>query len=98
MKHTKGKWEAKLTAMGFCVLGGRCYAAIAERYFDRKPNKADLAELHANAKLIAAAPDLLEACKFLVSKYDGIDHKDIPAPIFNIIENQIKTAIAKATT
>ena len=60
---TQGKWEAELTAMGFCVLGGKHYSAIAERYFDRKPNKAELAELHSNAALIAAAPDLLEACK-----------------------------------
>ena len=94
--NNQNEWKAELTAMGFCVLGGRTYTAIAERYFDRKPTKADLIELHANAKLIAAAPDLMAACKFLVSKYDGIDHKDIPAPIFNIIGNQIKEAITKA--
>ncbi len=62
MEHTQGKWIAKLTATGFCILAGKVYKAIAERHFDDLPNKQDLAELHANARLIAAAPDLLDAC------------------------------------
>ena len=65
----------------------------------RQEARREEAELKARLKLEAAAPDLLKACKFLVSKYDGIDHKDIPAPIFNIISIELRinnTEIPKA--
>lgn len=44
----------------------------------------------ANARLVAAAPDLLEACKAALS---------MPAPIDrHIVEQRLKAAIAKAET
>lgn len=63
MEHSQGTWIAKTTAFGFCILAGKAFSAVAERYFDRKPTTAELSELHANARLIAAAPDLLAACE-----------------------------------
>ena len=53
-------------------------------------------EMEANAHLIAAAPDLLEACKDALSAmeliyYQRIDTDDEPAVV-----NRIKQAIAKA--
>ena len=69
---TQEKWIAKITAFGFCILAGKTFIAVAERYFDRKPTTAELRELHANARLISAAPDLLDACKRARELYDHL--------------------------
>ncbi len=65
-KHTPGPWESQATA-GYETHGQR--AVYAEE------NGKDIAIVYdgeANARLIAAAPELLEACKALVgSDHDG---------------------------
>lgn len=63
---SRGEWIAKTTADGFCILAGKTFTAVAERYFDRKPTTAELSELHANARLIAASKELLQVCYGLV--------------------------------
>lgn len=62
-KHTKGPWIAEFTVPeegwnGFYILtkDERLYIADAAGY-------QDMPERAANARLIAAAPDLLEACE-----------------------------------
>lgn len=77
-KHTKGPWEVVRTDAGIIVrtesakktrAGASRYAAIGG--FDRS-DPEQLAEALANARLIAAAPELLEALKDLLEQ-TGID-------------------------
>lgn len=73
--HTKGPWEVARTDAGIIVrtesvkktrAGASRYAAIGG--FDRS-DPEQLAEALANAHLIAAAPELLEALKALVNDF-----------------------------
>ena len=50
-------------------------------------------EMHANARLIAAAPDLLESAKLLIDSYDICRKDRTPDVIFE----RLRAAIAKAT-
>ena len=51
--HTKGEWKDE----GFCVKVGDAFDAVIAECDDYRGDGLS------NAKLIAAAPDLLEACK-----------------------------------
>ena len=92
--RTKGNWDAQLTPFGFCILAGSAVKAVAERYFNYKPTKAELNELHANAHLISASPDLLEACEeaaHLITNHTDGQHR-----AFIECENDLLRAVAKA--
>jgi len=84
--HTKGKWKAEGWLIVKDVKTPRLRYAIAET------NLCDGIsgnEAKANAHLIAAAPDLLAACKLAVSCMNGYEEqKDWT--------HQIQEAIAKA--
>jgi hypothetical protein len=83
MTHTKGEWikghnvsqEPIVRPLSFD--NGENGGFVIAQTFGR--------DKHANARLIAAAPDLLAACKMALN--EGDDHKAIEA---------IKAAIAKA--
>jgi hypothetical protein len=59
-KHTPGPWESKKTGY---VMADNCY--VAEILCG--PDSPDPHEGKANGRLIASAPDLLEAAKILIS-------------------------------
>ena len=82
-KHTQGPWGVMQGDLIYAK-GGRFIADCERTPFEKRPAPPDK-EDHANALLIAAAPDLYEACKALLR--DG----DMP----EIIE-AIEEAIAKA--
>jgi len=100
-RHTPGPWSA-LTSDGrnYEIVGGQEaeYIAIVEAIFQPQQNAA-------NAQLIAAAPDLLEACKrasAVVTKfYNAVADRmgewesDGPCPLYKI-EKVLRAAIAKA--
>jgi hypothetical protein len=98
-QHTPGPWEVVHAEHGIVVrtesptktkYGASRYAAIGG--FDRnEPDK--LAEAQANARLIAAAPDLLEALKELAVCDFGANWND--AAEWAAIK--ARAAIAKAT-
>lgn len=101
-KYTRGPWKVKKsetkptlniigTALGSKYKIARC---PIEDFGPKYPeiNKAELIEVEANAKLISAAPELLEACikakeSMLRSgiTYDNADQ-------WNILNNAIKKA------
>ena len=69
MEHTKGKWEAVNTSGA--LLGVRnkdgfiCFLSFPTRYPTQAERyEKELAEMKANARLIAAAPELLAACEW----------------------------------
>ena len=101
-KHTKGPWRQ--TTMGLASQGatmifqknedGSLGRFIANTYGNPTSN---IPECEANAKLIAAAPELLEACQKLLNA----PHYDHFAARLNDEEmkglNMIKEAVKKAT-
>jgi len=101
LKHTKGPWtmEVVRTSVGVCFKVGPFpwkqgklnHACIYADY----PSGTDYAECEANARLIAAAPELLEAAQiglaFALVKFGNLD------PDANAAFDRIRAAIAKAT-
>lgn len=93
-KHTPGPWSVVEYDHAICVqtesskktkFGASRYAAIGG--FDRS-DPAQLAEARANARLIAAAPELLAFAQEWISK-QGSDE--------NYMTKKARAAIAKAT-
>lgn len=98
MKHTQGEWKAKpytrdqmmhKSMGGFnVVMNGQHIAALTENL------TMPLTEVEANANLIAAAPELLEACNLVLnawhSKISNM-HKKEPEYL-EIIRKAIKKA------
>lgn len=68
-KHTPGPWMA--TGARVDMGAGRVTAGL-DWSFDVDPGEA-----RANARLIAAAPDLLKALKDLVAVIDSVKGKDV---------------------
>jgi hypothetical protein len=78
MKHTPGKWEVRTTMQQRPkIIGGNRILAEVIVY--------EFPETKANARLIASAPELLEACKILYAEIADKRLSDI-----------LKKAIAKA--
>lgn len=81
-KHTKGPWKQHLVDETVIIDSRR--EQIAQACGDYPLNAV---EIEANARLIAAAPDLLEALKHAVHWHDQLNAKDIA---------KMEAAIAKA--
>jgi len=90
MKHTKEPWE--LSDDGFIYSG---YVRIADPHC----SQLDINEREANAKLIAAAPELLEALQDLVEdvlSYSGGSDEFTREDAEDLVKDAIKV-IKKAT-
>jgi hypothetical protein len=81
-------------------VGGSDKATIYDKYGQRIANsfegvmvsqRSD-AQCQANARLIAAAPDLLAACQALLDEFPGLDSRRIEA-----VKATCRAAIARAT-
>ena len=73
MKHTKGKWIAKDPKIYTTHKRTSIWSDQdrEEPIFDIIHNEVNLSEPDANAKLIAKAPEMLEALKDLVKQLDN---------------------------
>jgi len=75
MKHTPGPWKIRyaknLTAI--VTPKGEMQLSLHGVHDGLNPLSIDLQEWKANARLIAAAPELFEACKFAKDVLDGYD-------------------------
>jgi len=96
-KHTPGKW----TAFGIdvrsspVVLEGKLIAETRDYPMGSK----ELEESYANARLIAAAPELLEALKELNGELDRFwngDHSELRIKLISASQRKCADAIAKA--
>lgn len=84
IKHTPAPWESK-NGIIFVTYGksiATVHTQISDEYED-----VDI-EAHANAKLIAAAPELLEALRNVRLHMTAY----IPEKVFDLIDNAIKKA------
>ncbi|KKM22271.1 hypothetical protein LCGC14_1627040 [marine sediment metagenome] len=108
MEHTPGPWEVEVTES---TIETSVCGPIKMRYKrtlnvsneDRERNMADMeAEAMANARLIAAAPDLLAACALLIGRLKHLE----PYLEYQTVQTACnrdaiaigEAAIAKATT
>jgi hypothetical protein len=100
MSHTPGPWQISGPSKPDNV-GGRDYAVldeqtkiIAECY--EKVGPSDTRPAYANARLIAAAPELLQACKELVDIASGLRRN--PNRTYGAVDAIVEAekAIAKA--
>lgn len=103
-KHTPGPWQAGRPDMrtivdgvpskwiyGPEVEGGDGYLAVASGRAS-----SDWDEVMANARLIAAAPDLLAACETVLTKLDYIVNLWGAEGVTRTIQDQLRAAVAKA--
>jgi hypothetical protein len=86
MKHTPGPWTFDKDDLGIWINSPAYPQPIA------KMGKSTVFPTEANARLIAAAPDLLEALRFCVQNDGGECLGDHPAKLA-----QARAAIRKAT-
>ena len=100
MNHTKGKWKAD-----DIDVYSEDNKHIAQAYDANDTHIADMdiEKARANAKLIAAAPDLLEALKFSLTIIDRLsdDYSTIANKHANFTQGEFKKidkAIKKATS
>lgn len=95
MTHTPGPWI--YSGKGY-ICGGECCVADTETYSATK--KLSPPQRAANARLIAAAPELLEALKVIKNEVtedlSGLD-LDMAWGILHTVRDMAKEAIAKAT-
>ncbi len=70
MKHTKGPWEIIpfIESDAEILIRASNYRHCVYAYFARIGGTSD--EMKANAHLITAAPDLLDACKIVLERLD----------------------------
>lgn len=96
-KHTKGEWFSCCTKSDPHFLFAKD-GNVAICTFTRKQDdgiEIPIEEMQANAKLIAAAPELLEALKLIADYY--IHDKSIDDNEYIDMENKVLNAINKAT-
>lgn len=85
-KHTKGEWEYKYNSIYAKKINGKSFEVCRFHGYSAPGMNHDL---EANAKLIASAPDLLEALIELYNSLpDGYESECLP---------KVRNAIKKAT-
>ncbi|NHC53082.1 hypothetical protein [Pseudomonas sp. AU8050] len=103
-KHTPGPWTLQGEPESIRIEGprnrnSRSHLVLVERVGGRRygADFSDLSELVANAKLIAAAPDLLEA---LIKLHESLESLNESGDAGQMVADDVETAraaIAKAT-
>jgi hypothetical protein len=86
MKHTPGPWHVEPDEYQWLVISDCNY-----RYVALVGDKDRFADDAANARLIAAAPDLLAACERALGWFEGDYGVNHPETV------ELRAAIAKAT-
>ncbi len=91
MSHTPGPWEAVYAnyTTVHTVAGNETIASIGGLW-DR-----EVSEFDANATLIAAAPELLQACKAMIDAQGADGHTQWEAQMTQALD-QIENAVKKA--
>ena len=101
-RHTPGPWEQNIQSCGFwsiCTVYGTDQGWVEIHAPNGSYTEDHRAESTANARLIAAAPELLEALKEIAADYADRFDLDDPStnPGIKSTIKQARAAIAKAT-
>ena len=90
MSYTKGEWEVSSNGKDFDI----CQENAGDMIADLK----DCDNAQANAQLISASPDLLEACKDIITAWNTPTYGDDEAKLDILFDkiNRIEQAIQKA--
>lgn len=93
IKHTGGKW--------YVAPNGHCVFTDAQEAVGKGIAMCGMAartpeEAKANAHLISAAPDLLEACLQLIKCVEYLIPEKSAVPVADVVLFQVRAAIAKA--
>ena len=103
MEHTEGHWTSTIWHYGesndtkiMVVSKEHAIAEMVESYYPKSSDHAKKQAI-ANARLIAAAPDLLEACKqALEDTYIDSDVVELALEALSSVRSVLGQAIAKA--
>ena len=89
--HTPGPWHIGMRP------GPIVYGRYGEQVADMRDTVMDADEAYKNLKLIAAAPELLEALKDALEALEGASEAlGNPAGVLDLAMNDCRAAIAKA--
>lgn len=91
-KHTQGPWEI---SHEFNVYGGKRLVATTGGHSNNTDDDGGYAENKANARLVASAPDLLNALKKMVAVFDG--YRDVEPKDEEGQAKEFACALAAAT-
>jgi hypothetical protein len=93
--HTPAPWKVHETELTLDVRADDQFLTVAQRFWASIGTGAEaVAEARADARLIAAAPDLLAVAKAFVEMYAGLD--DAIGPTVNAKVRAARAAVAKA--
>ena len=103
MKHTPGPWEAFKMVLGQnekdrrsgMVVNGpepKAKRELPARICDMRTGSTSIIELRANAKLIAAAPDLYLACRAALLTLEDDEHYHECKDVVETLRNAINKA------
>lgn len=96
-KHTPAPWTVNTTdytnAIGIeCVVNGIAHTVCTDQFCYPNFQQHGSEEKLANAKIIAAAPELFEACNIALRYFNGIDTESQSEAAFHALNNAIKKA------
>ena len=93
-EFTKGKWEID-EDLKYSINTGKKHIAMVNHYNSPNPELCVWGEESlANARLIAAAPELYEACKKALSSIKALKRHSTTA--WSLLEQKLEAALAKA--
>lgn len=95
MKHTPGPWTVRDAKYIKGVVSEMRFVVECDTNIPQNKGTVALAGYKPNANLIAAAPDLLEACKSLVLYHKSLKNSNVPDSVINTLHQVIKKAEAK---
>lgn len=87
-KHTPGPWQANKWAPGYSISAPDSQYTVC--------NLSDCNNAEANARLIAAAPDMLEACQQIINDSDMDAIHGAGRSVTHDAIDKVRAAIAKA--
>ena len=90
-KHTPGPWSTAIVVRDFASVIDEKHGQYIADVYDRSDDDGN-GETEANARLIAAAPDLLEAAKDVCSLLFSLENVDNEHPAYKALKEAIKKA------